>query len=235
MKRLGFILIMMLAVVALLVAGCGGGDGEEATPTATESPGATATQPPTETETPGATATETPAPTQPSGVLGDLLGRTSEIESVHFTMVMTAPGLPEGMTSEVWQKTGKTKTQTSVMEQTVITYTDYDAQKMCTCFEATGCMGMDFSQAPPDPVEQSGMIEQYHPTILGSETVNGKDCLVFEWTVEGAHSKWWVDKDSGWPVRVETTTPQGTIVIEYTDVEFVDIPDNEFVFPAECG
>ena len=72
MKRLGFVLIMMLAVVALLVAGCGGGDGEEATPTATESPGATATQPPTATETPGATATETPAPTQPSGVLGDL-------------------------------------------------------------------------------------------------------------------------------------------------------------------
>ncbi len=233
MKRLGFVLIIMLAVVALLVAGCGGG--EEATPTATESPGATATQPPTETETPGATATETPAPTQPSGELSDLLGKTGNIESVHFTMVMTAPGLPEGMTSEVWQKAGKTKTQTSVMEQTVITYTDYDAQKMCTCFEATGCMGMDFSQAPPDPVEQSMTIEQYQPTILGSETINGKDCLVFEWTVEGVHSKWWVDKDSGWPVRVETTAPQGTTVIEYTDVEFVDIPDSEFVFPAECG
>ncbi|MGB2856433.1 MAG: hypothetical protein WBC61_07300, partial [Dehalococcoidia bacterium] len=92
MKKLGFVLVMMLAIVSLLVAGCGGGDGEEATPTATESPGATATQPPTETETPGATATATPAPTQPSGVLGDLLGKAGNIDSVKYDMVMTGPG-----------------------------------------------------------------------------------------------------------------------------------------------
>jgi len=30
-------------------------------------------------------------------------------------------------------------------------------------------------------------------------------------------------------------TPQGTTSLEYTDVEFVDIPDSEFAFPAECG
>ncbi len=232
MKKLGFVLVMMLAIISLLVVGCGGGDGEEATPTATESPGATST--PEATATPRETAT--PTPTQPSGELSDLLGKAGNIESVHFTMVMTSPVLPEDMTSEVWQKTGKTKTQTSVLEQTVITYTDYDAQKMCTCFGTTDtCMSMDFSQAPPDPVEQSGTIEQYNPTILGSETINGKDCLVIEWTVEDAQTKWWVDKDSGWPVRVETTTPQGTTVIEYTDIEFIDIPDSEFEFPAECG
>ena len=53
MKKLGFVLVMMLAIVSLLVVGCGGGDGEEATPTATESPGATATQSPTEQKPPG--------------------------------------------------------------------------------------------------------------------------------------------------------------------------------------
>ena len=77
MKRLGFVLIMMLAVVALLVAGCGGGDGEEATPTATESP--------------GATATETPAPTQPPGP-----GPTfapGEIDPVSFNELI--PFLPD--------------------------------------------------------------------------------------------------------------------------------------------
>jgi len=230
MNKLGYILILIIAMAAIVVAGCGGGD--EASPTATETPETSVT--PGDSATPGATAT--PVQTQASGELSDLLGKTSEVESVKFKMVMTAPGLPEDLTSEVWQKSGKTKTQTSVMEQVTTTYTDYDAQKMCTCFPATStCMSMDFSQAPPDPVEQSETITGYQPTVIGSETINGKDCLVFEWTAGGIDSKWWVDKDTGWPVRVESTSPQGTTVIEYTDVEFVDIPDSEFAFPAECG
>jgi outer membrane lipoprotein-sorting protein len=93
---------------------------------------------------------------------------------------------------------------------------------------------MDFSQAPPDPVEQSRYIEQFQPTIVGSEVVNGKDCLVFEWTAEGTQTKWWLDKDSGWPVRIESKTPQGTMRIDYTNIQFTNIPDSEFEFPAEC-
>lgn len=234
MKRACFAIVMLIALISLLVAGCGGDEATE--PTAQPTAGPTAT---TEaTETPAETAAPTQAPpTQapPSGELSALLAKTADIKSVYFKMVMTAPGLPEDMTSEVWQKTGKTKTVTNVMGQTAVTYTDYDAQKMCTCFEATGtCMGMDFSQAPDDPVEQAELIEQYQPTIIGSETINGKECLVFQWSADGVDTKWWVDKKSGWPLRIESTSPEGTTVIEYTDIEFVDIPDSEFVFPAEC-
>ena len=66
MKRLGFVLVLMLAIVSLAIAGCGGGEeGGEASPTATATPGETAT--PTATEAPGETAT--PTATQPSSVL----------------------------------------------------------------------------------------------------------------------------------------------------------------------
>lgn len=56
MKRLGFVLVLIVAMVSLLVASCGGAD-EETTPTATATPGATVTG------TPG--KTPTPAPTDP--------------------------------------------------------------------------------------------------------------------------------------------------------------------------
>ncbi|UCG83619.1 MAG: hypothetical protein JSW38_02025 [Dehalococcoidia bacterium] len=221
MKKMDFVLIALLTVVTLFAVGCGGD--EDASPTSTASPEATTTP----------EVTATPVPTQPPDELSQLLGKTAGIESVKYTMVMNTPGLPEGLTSEVWQESGKMKTQTTVMDQSTVTYADYDAQRMCTCFEAT-CMSMDFSQAPPDPMEQSETIAGYEPTVIGSETINGKDCLVFEWTAEGVQTKWWVDKDSGWPVRVESTGPQGTTVIEYTDLIFGDIPDSVFVFPPAC-
>jgi outer membrane lipoprotein-sorting protein len=212
MNRLSAVLAGIFGA-ALLVAGCGGG-GEA---------------------TPAPTATPTVSPTQLSVMLSDLLGKVSGVQSVKFTMVTTTPGSPEGTTSDVWQKDGKRKTETEVIGWAVTTYIDYAAQRMCVCFEATGtCTSEDFSEAPADPVEQAGMIEGYHPEILGSETIGGKDCLAIEWTVDGAETKWWMDKASGWPVRVEMTTSQGTTTIDYSDVQFVEIPDNEITFPAEC-
>jgi beta-xylosidase len=76
MKRLGFVLIFVLAVISLLGIGCSGGE-EQANPTATSTVNPTATQPtatsaqptkttaptpPTTTPTPLATTTTTPTP-----------------------------------------------------------------------------------------------------------------------------------------------------------------------------
>ena len=237
MKRWGFVFVLMLAIVALLVVGCE--DGEEATPTPTATPEATPTATPEATPTPTPTATPeatpTPTATPPPGELADILGLTSAIQSVQFDMAMTAPGMPD-ITSKVWQKPGKSKTELSMAGQTIITYIDYDAQRLCAYIPAMGMVvATDFAQAPANPIEESGTIEQYQPTIIGSEILNGEDCLVFEWTAEGVTTKWWVSKADGFPRRIEITMPEGTTTIEYSNIEFVDIPDSEFEFPPECG
>jgi outer membrane lipoprotein-sorting protein len=223
MKKLGLILIALMIAATVFTVGCGGD--EEASPVATATPEITATP------------VVTPAPTEPPSQVPqeivDLLGKTAAIESMKYTMVMNAPGLPPDLTSEVWQKPGKMKYQTTAFG--AVTYTDYIAQQMCTCIAEMGCDTMDFTQAPPDPILQSEAIIGFQPTVIGSETVDGKDCLVFEYTTQGVQQKWWVDKENGWPVRIEMITPQGTTSLEYTDVEFVDIPDSEFEFPAECA
>ena len=74
MKTLGIVLVLMLAIVSLLAAGCGDGD-EEASPTS----GPTVTLGPG--ETPGPTAT--PGPGKP--------------EPVHFNdLIAFLPGAPSG-------------------------------------------------------------------------------------------------------------------------------------------
>ena len=225
MKRLGFVLVLMLAIASLLVVGCDGGEGEDATPTPT----------PTPTLIPTPTPTPTPTATIPPGELSEILGLTSAIESLKFDMAMTAPGMPD-ITSKVWQETNKMKTETTVQEMTIVTYIDYDAQRLCAYVPTMGMVvASDFSQAPADPIGESGTILDYQPTIIGEETIDGKVCLVFEWTTDGVHTKWWLWKAKGFPIKAVMTTPEGTTTIEYSNIEFGDIPDSEFEFPPECG
>jgi len=231
MKRLGFVFVLMLAIVALLVVGCE--EDEKATPTPTATPEATPTATPA--ATPTSTPTATPAATPTPGELADILGLTSAIESVQFDMVMTGPGLPD-ITSTVWQKRNKMKTELTMEGMTIVTYIDYDAQRLCAYVETLGmAVATDFSQAPANPLEESGTILDYQPMVIGSETIDGKDCLVYEWTAEGITVKTWAAKADGFPRRVEVTTPEGVMIIEYSNIEFVDIPDSVFEFPPECG
>ena len=228
MKRWGFVFVLMLAIVALLVVGCE--EDEEAAPTPTATPEATPTA------TPAATPTPTPTATlPPDGELADILGLTSAIQSVQYDMVMTAPGMPD-ITSTVWQETNKMKTETTVQGMTIVTYIDYDAQRLGAYVPAMGMVvATDFAQAPANPTEESGTILDYQPTIIGSEILNGEDCLVFEWTAEGVQAKWWVSKADGFPRRVEMAMPEGVMIMEYSNIEFGDIPDSVFEFPPECG
>lgn len=227
MKRWGFVFVLMLAIVALLVVGCE--DGEEATPTPTATPEATPTATPEATPTPTPTAT-----LPPDGELADILGLTSAIESVKYDTSTTYQGMV--IDSTVWQKPNKMKTETTMEGMTIVTYIDFDAQRLCAYAPDLGMvLPVDFGEAPPDPLLSAETVEQYQPTVIGSETIDGKDCLVYEWTAEGVTVKTWVAKDTGFPVRQQVTTPEGVMTVEYTNIEFVDIPDSVFEFPPECG
>jgi len=82
------------------------------------------------------------------------------------------------------------------------------------------------------PVEQSESIEKYNPTVVGSEVLDGKNCLVVEYTTETAETKMWIWKKHGFPIRTETTTDKGTTIVEIKNIEFGDIPDTMFELPA---
>ena len=90
-------------------------------------------------------------------------------------------------------------------------------------------MKMDISQAGASPTEN---IAQYNPVVIGTETLDGEVCLVVEYTAAGIKTKSWIWKEKGFPIRMETAGPQGSSVIEFKNIEFVDIPDSMFQLPA---
>ena len=90
---------------------------------------------------------------------------------------------------------------------------------------------LDLSTAPESPLEGTGAIEGYDPTVIGTETYDGKECLVVEYSIDGVQTKMWLWKQYGFPVKVVTTTADATITVEYKNMDFGPIPDSVFELP----
>lgn len=92
-------------------------------------------------------------------------------------------------------------------------------------------MQMPLTQAPESAVEEAQSVADYDYTVIGTETMDGKVCLVVEYTVEQATAKMWIWKEHGFPIRIETTTVEDKTVIEFKNIEFTDIDDSMFELP----
>ena len=148
-------------------------------------------------------------------------------------MVMTAPDTTQ-TTSKVWLKAQaqKMKTETTMEGQTAILIIDWNANVMYNYMpDQNLAFKMDLSSAPESPVESTESIEDYHPVVLGTETYDGKECLVVQYTAAGAQTKEWIWKQYGFPVKIVTTTSEGTTTVEYKNISFSSISDSVFELP----
>jgi len=164
--------------------------------------------------------------------LGDILGHGTGIDSVSYIMEISGPGAP-AITTQVWMEQNKFRTEMEQQGQHMIYLANYDTGKAYMYMpDQNMAMEIDISQAPPPDYEGVQDIPSYSPTIIGTETMDGKVCLVVEYSYGGATVKSWIWKEHGFPVRMETTTPEGKTVIVYRDIDFSDIPDSMFELPA---
>lgn len=221
MKKLGFILVLVLAAILLLAAGCG--EEEESAPTGTATPAPTAV--PTATPTPTATTT---GPLDER--LSNLLGLTADIESVRFNVTLETPVGPPVDTT-IWIKGNKMRTDATLPGfGETISIIDFDAQTMSTVMGGQ-TLTVDIAMAPQSPIAAAQSLADYAPTIVGTETIDGKVCTVVEYTMEEVTAKMWLWDERGFPVKVETTTAEGTVTIQYTDIDFSSIDDSIFELP----
>jgi len=215
-KRIAWLLMSCLVVLSLILASCA-----KPAPTTPTTP----TVP---------TIPTTPAPRRPSGeTLDRILPRLAYVTSLKYDLLMTAPGAPT-VTQTVWVKKNKMRMETTQQEQTAIILIDIDAQIMYTYIpEQNMAMKMNFAQAPKSTIiEETKSIQDYNPTVVGTESIGTKICLVVEYTAEGATTKVWLWEEHGIPLREEVTTTAGTTTLEYTKIDFSVIPDSMFELPA---
>lgn len=71
------------------------------------------------------------------------------------------------------------------------------------------------------------------PHIIAREKIEGKECLVVEYSEEGRTGKIWIWEDQGLPIKVNppTINRMGVTSWEAKNIEFAELPDSVFEIP----
>jgi outer membrane lipoprotein-sorting protein len=164
--------------------------------------------------------------------LGDILGHGTGFDSVSYVMEITAPGT-QTVTMKVWVEGNKMRTEMTQQGQTIIYLSNYDTGKAYMYMpDQNMAYEIDISQTSQPDYESAQDIPDYNYTIIGTQTEDGKVCLVVEYSYGGATVKSWIWKERGFPIRTETTTAEGMTVIVYKDIDFGGINDSLFELPS---
>lgn len=81
-------------------------------------------------------------------------------------------------------------------------------------------------------LKESESIKKLNPVIVGRETLDGKDCLIIETTVDGNKIKHWVWIEYGLSIMIIDAPIKSEAKRREIEVN-IDIPDNLFELPAE--
>ena len=257
MKKLGILLAALVTVTLVLSAiGCGGGGGGGGEATATPTHTVAPTKTPAQT-TPAGTGDAGTL----SEILRKALDIKSVYAEVVDTQPNQSP-VTTKIWSKMSQTSYKMRMEavtdaslageiggeTVAVGETVVTLYDFGTGTSYIYYPAHN-MAWDMSwpietpgpgETPTptlepyqeSPWDMSSWLESYNPTIVRSEKYDGKDCLVVQYTTGGENTTEWIWKKYGIPIKTETTGPQGTSTIEYTNISFSDIPDSKFKLPA---
>ncbi|OGO02461.1 MAG: hypothetical protein A2Y59_06500 [Chloroflexi bacterium RBG_13_52_14] len=187
-----------------------------------------------------ATPTKTPTPTTTSGeTLADVYGVGKSIGDVKFDIVITSPGATQSMIEKVWYKdawlTDKMKIRYETpaqvaggFSQIIIFDLSANVEYLWYPDQNIACQ-LPTSQATDNPV---GNADQIIPVKVGTETIDGKLCDVYQWTFEGSSMKQWVWKEKSFPIRAEATTSGGTMIMEYQNIVFGPLSNSLFQIPS---
>ena len=166
----------------------------------------------------------------------EILGKTKDISSLKYDMVTSVPGQTT-VTTKMWFKGKKTRMEMVSGEKSMVYLVDTDKQEGYMYFPLDNMamkINLDTAQETvgESPVDQSKSIASANPVIVGDEVLDGKDCLVAEYTAATGTVKMWIWKDYGLSIKTESQTADGTMTAELKNIDFSDIADTMFELPA---
>jgi len=185
----------------------------------------------TPTKTPTATATSTSGQT-----LADVYGKGYKGD-VKYDVFLTAGGMSQQLLYKTYYKGWNSTnmkiryetpaslggfTQVIIWDSSTRTQYNWYPDQHVACQVPTG-------QGQDNPQENA---TQIIPTYLGTDTVDGKLCDVYQWTSGGSSMKEWIWKEKTFPIRMEITTSSGTSTMDFNNIVFGTLSNDLFTVPS---
>jgi hypothetical protein len=230
MKRIILAILLMALFVSstLWLIGCGGGNSQSSTAAAAKSNAAqiqTSISPSSNSQTLSTKPASTPS-------LTDILKNITGVTSIKYDSLITGPG-GTTVTQKIWANKTKMRSETSMQKGSSIILTDMEKQTMYNYLpDQNTAIKMDFNQASAPVNQDPSSILKYNPQIMGIEPVDGKLCLIIQFTREQSTVREWRWQEKGLPLKVETATATGKTTMEMKNIDFSVIPDSMFDLPA---
>lgn len=198
----------------------------------------------TATSTQAATATKTPTPTtaptstSTSGqTLADVYGKGYKGD-VKYDVFMTAGGMSQQLMYKTYYK-GWNSTNPKVRYETPAAYaggytqvTIWDASTRTNYLwypdQHVACQ-VPTGQGQNNP---EGNDTQIIPVKVGTETIDGKLCDIYQWTFEGQTMKEWIWKEKSFPIRQQYTASGQTVTVDYLNIVFDTLDNSLFTVPS---
>jgi outer membrane lipoprotein-sorting protein len=169
----------------------------------------------------------------PGQTIPDILGMADKITTIKYDIAMTSPGM-DTLTTTMWMKNNKLRTEMSIAGQTTIGLYDIGAGTYYVYMPSKNtAMKMNFSPfgAPQTIGLSARTIMALSPNMTDTETIDGKSCWILS-AISGQDSyKIWIWRDNGIPIRYEITASNGKTIMEYKNIDLSDIPDSIFILP----
>ena len=166
--------------------------------------------------------------------LVEVLSRVEGISSLKYDIEITGPEMQTSM--KYWQKQGKIRMEAVVEQQEMVNLVNINERTAYIYLPKHGIATKVDLFYMEDAIqssikEQAESLLDYNPVVIGSAMVEGKDCLIIQYTQEEHDIKMWIWKDYGLPIKSEIVGEEGLIIFQIKNIELVDIPDSVFELP----
>ena len=177
-----------------------------------------------------------------SQALADLFDEYKQTKDVALDFAITGS---DGTISsgKMWSQAGKYMKLEATMGGVVsVMIIDLAANTMIM-YDPSTKQGMKTTVSVPlqDPSSYADDVNVGDVQDLGTEKVNGETCRVVQYTTSTGTAdattitvKMWLSEKLGFPVKLVTTSPDGTkTTIEYSNIKVGSLPDDTFKVPAD--
>ena len=207
------VILLIASLMIMLVTGCGGGTKETGNQTGN------------------------PTNTDADVDVAALLAKGQDLPGLSYDSVTTAAGM-EPFTTKVWAKEGNMRVEIDIPEgggKMISIVNAGEGVVYSYTSDELMAMKMSLEQSEVDtttPQDYSESMEPESMKYIKTETLDGKECVVYEVTDQDYTGKVWLWSDYGIPLRVEAAIEDQEMVMEFDNVQVTELDDSLFQLPA---